>query len=289
LVLAGECKPTAGRRVFLMIVRHSSFASFFASRCCRDAVASTTKIPETVLFTQTRRTGCVLCRFEFAVHMHGTFTNLNVKADNQLRSMMTTTTQKESDETLRAEILRYGDMPPHPVSLGDVLDCQESHRVAKFLHTEFPIRCAERILMIETIPDWKNVAELADAHARHVKAFDDMLHVQRTSSLDEFTALAKSIVHGNKDIVPLMAKAMHQLSQQDPEKFDAEFVDTFLNDFLLNRLGSNILMSQYLACSDCTDTCSSKTNGIIDPSCNVAEHCSETASRWSRSVGSTQA
>eukprot|EP00930_Biecheleria_cincta_P091294 TRINITY_DN80834_c0_g1_i1.p1 TRINITY_DN80834_c0_g1~~TRINITY_DN80834_c0_g1_i1.p1 ORF type:complete len:397 (-),score=52.37 TRINITY_DN80834_c0_g1_i1:74-1264(-) len=172
-----------------------------------------------------------------------------------------------------AEIEAYGAMEPHPQSLGQVLTVLEPWRAAKFLQTEYPIRCAERIQMIESIPNWQSIPELADVHSRHQWAFSAMRSVERKPTLSKFTAVADDIVNGNKDVVALMAQAVHRLSNERPGEFDSAFVDRFLNDFLLNRIGSNFLMSQYLACVDENRP----ATGIIDPAVNVTAICRETA------------
>ena len=57
--------------------------------------------------------------------------------------------------------------------------------------------------------------------------------------------------------------------------YGPEFVDEFLDGFLLNRFGSNVLMTQFLALSD--DKFGE--TGIIDPNCDAAEVCREAASQ----------
>ena len=58
-------------------------------------------------------------------------------------------------------------------------------------------------------------------------------------------------------------------------EYGPEFVDEFLDGFLLNRFGSNVLMTQFLALSD--DKFGE--TGIIDPNCDAAEVCREAASQ----------
>lgn len=69
-------------------------------------------------------------------------------------------------------------------------------------------------------------------------------------SKDSFTAVAKDILNNNKDVVGLMAEGIQALQQLHPEQCDSTFVDNFLDQFLLNRIGSNVLLNQYLASVD---------------------------------------
>ena len=73
---------------------------------------------------------------------------------------------------------------------------------------------------------------------------------EKRASQDSFTTVAKDILSNNKDVVGLMAEGIQNLSQLHPELCDTTFVDNFLDQFLLNRIGSNVLLNQYLASMD---------------------------------------
>ena len=73
---------------------------------------------------------------------------------------------------------------------------------------------------------------------------------EKRASQDSFTTVAKDILSNNKDVVGLMAEGIQNLSQLHPELCDTTFVDNFLDQFLLNRIGSNVLLNQYLASID---------------------------------------
>ena len=182
--------------------------------------------------------------------------------------------------SVATEIEKFGAMKPHPQSIESVLSCKDVKQLAEFLKTEYPIRCAERIQMIEALPGWSSASELQEVHRRHWNAFVAMRHFQSSDDLTLFTEVVDDIVNSNKDVVALMAKAMQWLSRERPEEFHAEFVDTFLDNFLLNRLGSNVLLSQYLAAVDKTRL----VVGTIDPHCDVTEICRESAEEVQRNM-----
>jgi pyruvate dehydrogenase kinase 2/3/4 len=173
----------------------------------------------------------------------------------------------------RDELERYAAMAPTPVSLQAVLDTKDPWSAAKFMHSEYPVRCAERILMIENLLMWQDVPELAESHDRHIRAFSAMRSVKlKRLRLDEFTNVVRTIVTENHDMISLMSKGMWCLNEQRGDKISQASVDSFLDEFLLNRLGSNVLMKQYLTLADAHST------GIIaDRNCNVAEICRQTA------------
>eukprot|EP00929_Paragymnodinium_shiwhaense_P119319 TRINITY_DN91201_c0_g1_i1.p1 TRINITY_DN91201_c0_g1~~TRINITY_DN91201_c0_g1_i1.p1 ORF type:complete len:494 (-),score=90.94 TRINITY_DN91201_c0_g1_i1:129-1610(-) len=180
----------------------------------------------------------------------------------------------EVDEETRAAVREMGALAPHPVSLQEVLSVLEPWRMAKFLQKEYPIRCAERILMIEAIDGWQRIDEFVDVHARHMRAFRDMRSAKRRPTLDEFTAVAEWIVNSNRDVVFLMARGVHRLVKESNGAIDSGYVDRFLDDWLLNRIGSNALLSQYLATINRTHG----VTGIVDPEFDVVGKCEEVAS-----------
>jgi pyruvate dehydrogenase kinase 2/3/4 len=182
-----------------------------------------------------------------------------------------------NSDDVRAKILQFASMAPHPVSLQDILRASSEPRQdgAAFLHEEFSIRCAERILMMEeSIPGWEAIPELSEAHSLHMNSFAAVqnIHLDDSDSLDDFTTVARSIVENTRDMVKLMCKGMCVLVRSDEQQdINEAFVNKFLNEFLLNRIGSNVLMSQYL--SICGDTPTS----IVDPHCDVTDICRKTS------------
>jgi len=168
-------------------------------------------------------------------------------------------------------------MKPHPVNLREVLSTLEPWRMAKFLHTEAPIRFAERIRWIEDLPGWEEVDDLRAVHDKHIRAFSALRGVDRHPTLDPFSRAVKSAVEQQGDVPARMARGMvrWQKSGQGADR-SSDFVDAFLNKFLLNRLGSNVLMTQYLACVDMLARKYPPT-GIVDPQCDVASVCREAA------------
>jgi len=156
----------------------------------------------------------------------------------------------------------------------------EPWRAAKFIHHEVPVRYAERIRSIESIPNWETDPDLADVHQRHCETFSDIRLIKSypkksTFSLpelvDSFTDVVRSAVDHQKGMVLLVARAMHRLQKERGDELSPGFVDHWLDDFLLNLIGSSTLLAQYLAVVDGNPT------GIVDPQCNPAEICREAA------------
>lgn len=171
------------------------------------------------------------------------------------------------DPEVRADLELLAAEQPHPVSLQQVINTRKKVSAAKFLHTEVPIRLAERVRAIERIADWTVVPELVDMHGRLVRAFKGIRAVKRERNLVDFTRVAKGIMSLEKPGIVLAAKGLRALRKEFPEKYNAEFADRFLNNFLLNRIGCTVLIGQYLALP----------RGIIDPQCDPLDVCREAA------------
>mmetsp|Transcript_12988 Transcript_12988/g.46107 ORF Transcript_12988/g.46107 Transcript_12988/m.46107 type:complete len:142 (+) Transcript_12988:29-454(+) len=70
-------------------------------------------------------------------------------------------------ESAREDVTIFAAMRPTPVTLVSILEIVEPRQLAKFLHTEVPIRYAERIRLIEDgIPEWKEVPDIRESAAR---------------------------------------------------------------------------------------------------------------------------
>jgi len=182
------------------------------------------------------------------------------------------------DEELIASIRRYDRMTPRPQNLQRILEVSSSPTSLKefnvFLRKEYMIRCAERICMIEEkIPNFADIPELVQAYDKHVRAF---VTVRDLSPQDDFLPVVRAIVEGSRTIPPLMLKGFYRLIHCTPDdEIDEDFTNEFMNQFLLNRIGSSVLMSQYLAVATGDDP--PHPTSIIDPHCNVTAICRQTA------------
>jgi len=190
-----------------------------------------------------------------------------------------------NDSVLRSEIMRFVNMRPNPLSLQQVLDMLEPWRSARFIVSEMPIRYAERIRMIEQLPGWEQKQDLVDVHRSHVETFRDIRFIEFypkrspyssgrwSDDGKHFTDIVKAAAIRNQDVVPKVAKAMHELGGGDggESTISSAEADAWLDDFLLSWIGCEMLFSQYLACTQGIPT------GIVDPACDVAGVCREAA------------
>lgn len=168
---------------------------------------------------------------------------------------------------------KFDRMHSTPLSLQKLLKASfvPHEQVKEFLQQEYSIRCAERICMMqERIPNFHSIPELEQAFTAHVECFQAMRNCN-ISNDNDFLAVVRSIVEKGRNMVPLMCMGMARLVQTE-EHVNQAYVDIFLNEFLLNRIGSNVIMSQYLCVHE-----GQGNKCIVDPQCNVTEICQQTA------------
>lgn len=205
---------------------------------------------------------------------------------------------RQVDDALQATIQKYDKKRPRPRSLNELLEASSAPiaDVNEFLREEYCIRSAERICMLQErlgIFRLQAIPELTEAYNLQMCNFEAM---EQDRGMEDFTAVVRSIKERGQSMVPLMCKGMSRLVQyeqhQQKEKNTGEteadnsrpsgiiaepFINQFLNEFLLNRIGSNVLMSQYLTIQSDTPT------SIVDPQCNVTAICG-TAARQVREL-----
>jgi len=164
-----------------------------------------------------------------------------------------------------------------PVSMREVLELVEPHKMAGFLQMEVPKRMAVRISMIESLHGWSQVPELVDLHTQLCEWFQKLRTAKRSpgGSLRGFTAQVHTIRRGGRRTLGLAAAGMHQLKSAGI--YDDAFLDAFLDNYLLSRIGSNMLMDHYIACAKQEDGGYGKATGVIDPHCDATAICEQVA------------
>eukprot|EP00439_Symbiodinium_sp_Y106_P036396 s716_g4.t1 len=119
------------------------------------------------------------------------------------------------------------------------------------------------------------------ARARLVRSFADILRAKEAGSdLEDFAAKVRSVKERHKHQVKRLTVGMKDLKRLKMEAGESESeavedIDTFLDRFVLSRIGIEMLNSQYLALF-------TKNKGIADPNCDpcaVARKAAQVARR----------
>lgn len=178
------------------------------------------------------------------------------------------------------EVARFAAMKPTRVSLHSWLnDLVNPQLLAEFLCQEMPIRFAERIRLIEDLPEWTQIPELVEVHNIQLTSFQAFraMPLAESTCVSRFGALVEDVLDQESPTKNLMmAAAMKLRHLRGIVSFrdgPALGINKLLDDFLLNRLGCNMLMAQYVACTGPTP----RLTGIIHPQCDAVTICKKAA------------
>lgn len=191
------------------------------------------------------------------------------------------------EELLQAEVQYLANVPIRALSLRDVLDCLNPRDLAALIQSDAPKRFAVRIRMIENLSGWHDVPELVGIHSNLTSWYRMLRLVHRnsdsTGGLSEFAACIKNIRSSGKTVVSGVVVGMHKLRQAaDEGSYSDEFLNAWMDGFLLSRIGTNMLLDQYAACLAKESGGLGRPTGIIDPECDPTKICSDAAQLVSR-------
>lgn len=175
-------------------------------------------------------------------------------------------------------------MPVRPVSMTKTLTVLEPDQIAAFIQTEVPKRFAFRVRMVETLTGWENIPELVEVHAMMQQWYRELRLIERSCEvgLRNFTKCTRAIRQGGNNTVALVAVGIHKLQRQTDGLYTHDFLDRWLDGFLLSRIASNMLLDQYYACASKRDGGLGRPTGIIHLECDAVAICKKAADYTSR-------
>eukprot|EP00419_Tripos_fusus_P046427 CAMPEP_0172814342 /NCGR_PEP_ID=MMETSP1075-20121228/11182_1 /TAXON_ID=2916 /ORGANISM="Ceratium fusus, Strain PA161109" /LENGTH=435 /DNA_ID=CAMNT_0013654131 /DNA_START=127 /DNA_END=1434 /DNA_ORIENTATION=- len=190
--------------------------------------------------------------------------------------------ERRLKEFLKAEVAFFADQSPNSISLRQVLDASTPERAAELSIKELPIRFAQRIVQIESLECWDSSPELVNVHSLYCRTFRDLRLVELDlQNLEPFTDVIQRIKGRMRAVIPSLATAMRALQQS--QKLDEAMIGEWLDTFLLSRIGTEMLTSQYMACITARVGARPGRHGIVDDACDPAGIC-EQAARHARKL-----
>lgn len=151
-------------------------------------------------------------------------------------------------ELLGAELTLLSNQVLTPLSLRQVLDANTPHKAAELMRRELPKRFAHRIRQIEEWPGWQDVPELEKLHELYFSSFRELSLAEPGGGgggLGPFTEAVQRHKRRMQRVLPMLMEAMHEL-QEDGCGLSHTKVDSWLNRFLLARIGTEMLSTQFL-------------------------------------------
>eukprot|EP00930_Biecheleria_cincta_P100862 TRINITY_DN9248_c0_g1_i1.p1 TRINITY_DN9248_c0_g1~~TRINITY_DN9248_c0_g1_i1.p1 ORF type:complete len:460 (-),score=63.57 TRINITY_DN9248_c0_g1_i1:149-1495(-) len=208
--------------------------------------------------------------------------SINSSSNGSQRSIQLT--KERLDELLKAEMKYVATMPVRPVSMTETLSILEPDRISAFIQTEVPKRFAFRVRMVETLAGWESIPELVEVHAMMQRWYRELRLIERSCEvgLRNFTACTRAIRQDGNNTVALVAVGIHKLQSHKAGMYTHDFLDRWLDGFLLSRIGSNMLLDQYFACASKQDGGLERPTGIIHLDCDAVAICKKAADYASR-------
>lgn len=202
-------------------------------------------------------------------------------------SAMVPVPKQRLQELMEAEVHYLATVPLVSVSLRDIINCPEPHRAARLVQEVVPMRVAHRIRMIESLSGWQEVPELVMLREMLSRWYMSLRLLQQTSSLEEVTACARSIRVEGKDSITLITPGIHKLKQLQllGDKYSGDYLDRWLDDYFLSRIGANLLLDQFYALAPTSVGGKGRPLGIVDPNSDVIKICRQ-AEAYARQVTS---
>lgn len=189
-------------------------------------------------------------------------------------------------EFIQAEVSYFAAREARPMSLREVIDATTPSTVAKLAHTELPIRYAHRIQQIEDLPGWQTCQDMCVVHELYNQAFRDVRLLEldeNFKNLNQFTDVIQTLKKKFQAVIPRLANGMRELEKT--QDLSEDMMQEWLDVFLLSRIGTEMLTSQYIATvrgREKRDTGKKRNPGIVDFRCDPAHICEQAAKHAKR-------
>jgi len=127
---------------------------------------------------------------------------------------------------------------------------------AQFLHKELPVRLAHRVAELENLPFGlsakKAVQTVRDWYVESFQELRAFPPVKDMPSEEQFTALIRRIMTRHNNVVPMIARGVHELRAELDAVGGADLrqlpeIHQFLDGFYMSRIGIRMLIGQHVA------------------------------------------
>mmetsp|Transcript_57778 Transcript_57778/g.137550 ORF Transcript_57778/g.137550 Transcript_57778/m.137550 type:complete len:376 (+) Transcript_57778:80-1207(+) len=162
--------------------------------------------------------------------------------------------------------------PPDCIGVTDVLGIRSAEAGRQVLEQSTPSRWAANHKMLLTLPDHKRVPELVKIEELLLKWQERALWA-RSQDMPTFTTAVRDTLKEGEVLVKLAATGIAQLGEH------GEY-DGWMDEFLLRRMGTRILLQQFLALRNSsaqTDARPVEATGLVDVDCNAVDVCKKVA------------
>lgn len=130
---------------------------------------------------------------------------------------------------------------------------------SSFVHKELPVRLAKRAVELSNLPhDLSSMSAIKEVRNWYISSFEDMIKFPVPDSIDKerkFTNLVKEIYERHAGVLWNIARGIYQLKMVHQNETLSRFslratfpgIQTFLDQFLLSRVGIRVMIGQHIA------------------------------------------
>ena len=173
-----------------------------------------------------------------------------------------------SGDELSNHLERFATSTPTALTMKDIVSFNCPYRMAKFVIREMPIRFVYRIRLIEALPpQWREVESIVRVYDEYLTYLGHLLvqePVTTDDQLQRFRALVREVNRLNS--VPLLTTGSFELRKLCGAEFCSPHADSFLNDFFLSRISTELLSLHFLALYE-------NPSGFVNPMCDPVRVC----------------
>lgn len=185
-------------------------------------------------------------------------------------------TQARLDQLLEAEITALALRDPRPLTLQSILESTSDVReMASLLHEELPVRYAQRIKMLESLPHWHETRSIKLVRQMYLTSFKELRLADPTQPQifqKQLQNIKKRHSHTN-----LLVGGFKNYAQM--EEMGEREINDWLDRFFVLRVSTNMLISQYLEISRGwpTKPAGSDDHGVNPYQSSINPHCDPTS------------
>jgi len=187
----------------------------------------------------------------------------------------------ESSRVCNDVFERYASAAPQPLTIEQVLSMRDPEETAAMLKQELPVRLANRIAHMNNLELIDECGILLCARARLVRSFMEVVAAaERGASPKDFAVVIRNLRDRHKHQVKRITMGTLQLkrlklARGESESEVVDYIDSFIDRFVLSRIGIEALNSQYLGLF-------TTSKGIVDPLCDPCDVAKQAASHARR-------
>merc|ERR1719330_1192078 len=150
-------------------------------------------------------------------------------------------TRARLEQLLEAEITVIDLRESQPMNLQSILHSSSAHALAEMLHEELPVRYAQRIKMLEALPNWETQKAIVHVRGMYIKSFKELrLTDPEPAKFGEMLRkIKKRHMHTN-----LLVNGFKDFAQA--EMMGEEEINEWLDRFFALRVSTNMLISHFL-------------------------------------------